>query len=210
MFCRTAAYYRDYEDKKALEVIGDEHEGVRLYRPLNGLQINNLTEGTNGVLNAAMECATRAHEIYVFCLSLSFNDILKQEFEAVACVEIYDPAELHARWLKALSPEVKDHVCAVPGDYPRYVSRKVAYYTPQDLMGPVWALPDMITTGKLKQFEYQNEYRFAYTKTDAFKFENCNYNIVDRKARPEPKPHEHLVETLNLGDLRDICRIHIL
>jgi hypothetical protein len=209
MFCRTAAYYRDYEDKKALEVIGDQYEGARLFRPLDGLRFNNLTQGTKGVLNGAMECVTRAHEIYVFCLSLSFNDILKNEFNAVACVEIFDPAELHARWLKALPAEVKNHVGAEPGDYPRYVSRKVAYYTPQDLMGPLWALPDMITTGKLKRFEYQDEYRFAYTKTDAFKFHNCTYNIVDRKARPDPKPDEHLDETLNLGDLRDICRTHV-
>jgi hypothetical protein len=209
MFCRTAAYYRDYEDKTAAEVIGDQYEGARLFRPLDGLQVNNLTQGTRGVLNAGMECITRAHEIYVFCLSLSLNDILKKEFNAVACVEIYDPAELHARWLKALPDEVKHHVSEGPGDYAKHVSRKVSYYTPQDLLGPVWALPDMITTGKLKRFEYQDEYRFAYTKTDAFKFENCTYSIVNRKARPEPKPHEHLDETLNLGDLRDICRIQV-
>jgi hypothetical protein len=46
MFCRTAAYYRDYEDSKAMEVIGDQYEGTRLYRPLNGLEFNNLTQGT--------------------------------------------------------------------------------------------------------------------------------------------------------------------
>jgi hypothetical protein len=28
----------------------------------------------------------------------------------------------------------------------------------------------------------------AYTTTDAFAFENCTYQIVDRKARPAPKP----------------------
>src|ERR1700686_3679211 len=93
----------------------------------------------------------------------------RKEFEAGACVEIFDPAELHARWLKALPNEVKTHVSAGPGDYPRRVSRKVTYYTPEELMGPVWALPDLITTGKLKQFAYQDEYRFAYTKTDAFR-----------------------------------------
>ena len=26
MFCRTSAYYRDYEDRKAIEVIGDQYE----------------------------------------------------------------------------------------------------------------------------------------------------------------------------------------
>ena len=71
----------------------------------------------------------------------------------------------------------------------------------------VWAIPDLITTTKLKRFEYQEEYRFAYTKTDAFKFENVRSELVDRKARPAPKPEEHFHETLDLGSLRDICRI---
>jgi len=201
MFCRTAAYYRDYEDRKAMEVIGDQYEGTRLYRPLNGLEFNNLTQGTKGILNAGMECLTHAHEIYVFCVSLSFNDVLKKEFAAVACVEIFDPAALHARWLAALPDAAKPHG--------QHVSRKVGYYRPEDLPGPVWALPDLITTTKLKQFAYQDEYRFAYTKTDAFGFENCTYNIVDRKTRPLAKPDEHLDETLEVGDLRDISRIHI-
>lgn len=60
-----------------------------------------------------------------------------------------------------------------------------------------------------KQFAYQDEYRFAYTKTDAFGFENCTYNLADRKTRPLPKTNEHLDETLELGDLRDICRIPV-
>lgn len=82
--------------------------------------------------------------------------------------------------------------------------------TPHDLPGNVWAIPDLITTTKLKKFAYQEEYRFAYTKTDAFKFENVRVELVDRKARPTPKPEEHSHETLNLGDLRDICRIRVL
>jgi hypothetical protein len=69
-------------------------------------------------------------------------------------------------------------------------------------------VPDLIITTKLKRFEYQNEYRLAYTTTDAFAFENCTYQLVDRKARPSPKPEEHLNETLELGNLSDICRLH--
>jgi hypothetical protein len=47
---------------------------------------------------------------------MSLNDVLKNEFEAVAAVEIFDPAELHARWLKALPDEVKSHVSVEVGD----------------------------------------------------------------------------------------------
>lgn len=30
MFCWNAAYYRDYEDAKAQQIVGDEYEGIRL------------------------------------------------------------------------------------------------------------------------------------------------------------------------------------
>lgn len=199
MYCQTAAFFRDYEDAQAQEVIGDQYEGTRLYRPLNGLEINNLTQGQTGNLQMGMECLTKAHEIYVFCLSLSFDKKLKRAFGAVACAEIFNPAELHNRWLKALPEDAKAQG--------QRVSRKVGYYRPEDLPGTVWALPDLITTTKLHQFAYQREYRFAYTKTDAFAFQNCTYLLVDRKARPAPKPEEYHNETLNLGNLRDICRI---
>ena len=213
MFHRTAAYYRDYEDKKAAQVIGDQYECTRLYIPAGVRKIGQ--DGRPGEWQRLpdgqrMECITRAHEIFVFCLSLSLNDVLRKEFNAVAAVEIFEPAELHARWLKALPNDVKNHVSVEVGDYPRHVSRKVTYYTPEELMGPVWAIPDMITTCKLKAFAYQAEYRFAYTKTDAFKFQNCTYQITNRRDRPAPKPEEHFDETLELGDLRDICRIRIL
>jgi hypothetical protein len=172
MFCQTAAFFRDYEDAEARQIIGDEYEGTRLYRPLNGLEMNNLTKNYSQTLKAGMECITEAHEIYIFCVSLSFTGDLKKELKAVACVEICDPGEFINRWRKALPEEAKKDG--------KRVSRRVGYYAPEDLPGNVWALPDLITTTKLKRFEYQNEYRFAYTTTDAFAFENCKYQVVDR------------------------------
>jgi hypothetical protein len=200
MFCQTAAFFRDYEDAEAQQIIGDEYEGTRLYRPANGLEMTNLTRNYRQNLKKGMELIMRAHGIYVFCVSLSFNEILKKEFKAVACAEIYDPRELINRWLKALPDDEKPDG--------KHISRRVGYYRPEDLPGNVWALPDLITTTKLKRFEYQDEYRFAYTKTNVFAFENCKIEIVDRDARPARKLEEHFKETLELGDLRDICRIH--
>lgn len=206
MFCWNAAYYRDYEDAKAAQVVGDEYEGTRLYRPLNGLEITNLTQHTQGNLQRGAEFITKAHEIFVYCISMSFNDALVKEFDAKACVEICDPLKFIQRWQRALPPEAVVTSGAV-GDYQKYVCRMVSYYHGHDLPGNVWAIPDLITTTKLKKFAYQEEYRFAYTRTDAFKFENVRVELVDRKARPIPKPEEHFHETLDLGDLRDICRI---
>lgn len=206
MFCWNAAYYRDYEDAKAAQVVGDEYEGTRLYRPLNGLEINNLTQNTQANLQMGAEFITKAQEIFVYCVSMSFEDALVKEFDAEACVEICNPLKFIQRWQKALPPEALVTSEAV-GDYQKYVSRMVGYYHAHDLPGNVWAIPDLITTTKLKKFAYQQEYRFAYTKTDAFRFEKVRIQLVDRKARPLPKPDEHDHETLALGNLRDICRI---
>jgi hypothetical protein len=199
MFRQTAAYFRDYEDREAQQIIGEEYEGTRIYRPANGLEIQNHTRGTGGNLQMGMECFTKAHEIYIFCVSLSFNDVLKREFNAVACVELRDRRKFIQRWLNALPAEARKDK--------KHVSHRVGYYAPEGLPGNVWALPDLIVTTKLKRFEYQDEYRFAYTVTDAFAFENCTYSLVDRKARPLPKPQDHHHETLQLGDLRDLCQM---
>jgi hypothetical protein len=200
VFCQTVAFFRDYEDTQAQQIIEDEYEGARLYRPLDGLEINNLTRNQSFTLNMGMECLIKGHEIYIFCMSLSFADVLKKEFNAVACAEIVDPRAFIRRWLNALPEEAKQEG--------KHVARRVRYYKPEDVPGNVWALPDLIITTKLKRFAYQNEYRLAYTTTDAFAFENCTYQLVDRKLRPSPKLEEHLRHTLELGNLRDICSVH--
>ena len=209
MFCWNAAYYRDYEDAKAAQVVGDEYEGARLYRPLTGLEITNLTRHTQTNLQLGAEFITKAHEIFVYCVSMSFSEALKAEFDAKACVEICEPLKFIQRWEKALPSEALA-TSGVVGNYKRHVCRMVKYYRPNDLPGNVWAIPDLITTSKLEKFAYQQEYRFAYTKTDAFNFGNVRVELVDRKARPTPRREEHSHETLDLGDLQDICRmIHL-
>ena len=61
MFHRTAAYYRDYEDKKAAQVIGDQYECTRLYTPSYFQKI--APDGTPGAKQPfpngqRMECIT--------------------------------------------------------------------------------------------------------------------------------------------------------
>ena len=133
-------------------------------------------------------------------MSYSFTEALKKEFNAVACAELLDPRSFIRRWLNALPDAAKKEG--------NHVARKVSYYKPENVPGNVWALPDPIVTAKLKRFQYQNEYRLAYTTTDAFALENCTYQLIDRKARPTPMPEEHSRQTLELGNLHDFCRIH--
>lgn len=127
VLCRTAAFFRDYEDAQVQQVIGDEYEGTRLYRPLNGLEIDNLTRNHSGMLNAGMECVTKAHEIYIFCMSHSFTEALKNQFKAVACAEIFNPRAFIHRWLDALPEEAQQER--------KHVARRVGYYRPEDVPG---------------------------------------------------------------------------
>jgi hypothetical protein len=102
VYHQTLGYFRDYEDGASKRVIGDEFESTRIYRPADGLQVNNLTQGTSFPLPMGFESSARAGEIYVFCMSLLFTDDLTSEFGACAVVEILKPGAFIKRWLAAL------------------------------------------------------------------------------------------------------------
>jgi len=132
VFHQTLGYFRDYEDSEAKQVIGDEFESTRIFRPVGGLQVNNQTRGTLGPLEMGFEPSARAGEIYVFCVSFALTDELKREFRAVACVEILDPRAFINRWQRALPPGAK------------HFARKVNYYRREDVPGNVWPQPELI------------------------------------------------------------------
>jgi hypothetical protein len=196
VYHQTLAFFRDYEDAAAKQVIGDEFESTRVYRPADGLQVNNLTRGTSFPLQMDFESSARAGEIYVFCMSFAFTDELVHEFKAQACVEILRPAIFINRWLAAL-PKDAGHF-----------AKKVDYYQPENVPGNVWPQPHLIATTKLARFSYQQEYRLGFSTTGALDFGQATQQLVNRRARPAAKPDEHHHWTLALGDLRDICTVH--
>lgn len=198
VFHQTLGYFRDYEDSMAKQVIGDEFESMRIFRPVDGLQVNNQTRGTSGPLQMGFESSVRAGEIYVFCVSFALTEELKEEFKAVACVEILDPRVFIERWKKVLPPNAK------------HFAKKVAYYQREDVPGNVWPQPELIATTKLARFAYQHEYRLGFSTTGALDFGQCTQQLVDRKARPLPRLHEHDTMILDLGDLHHICKLHEL
>ena len=195
VYHKTLAFFRDYEDSVSKQVIGDEFESTRIYRPADGLQINNRTEGTSFSLKMGFESSARAGEIYVFCFSLVLTDELVREFHSKACVEILKPALFINRWKSALPKDAK------------YFAKKVNYYQPEHVPDNVWPQPDLIAATKLARFSYQHEYRLGFSITDALEFGQTTQLLVDRKVRPAPKPEEHRHWTLELGDLRDICTL---
>jgi len=140
VYHQTLAWFRDYEDAAAKQVIGDEFESTRIYRPGDGLQVNNLTQGTSFPLQMGFESSARAGEIYVFCMSLGLTDDLIREFKATAVVEILKPASFINRWLAALP------------DGAKHFAKRVDYYRPEDVPGTVWPQPHLIATTKLKRF----------------------------------------------------------
>jgi hypothetical protein len=198
VFHQTLARFRDYEDSSVKQVIGDEYESIRLYRPVSGLQVNNLTNGTSGLLDMGFESSIRAGEIFVFCVSSHMTEGLKKEFGAKACVEICRPRIFAQRWQRALPQNA------------RYFSRRVQYYERHDVPGNIWPQPKRIATSKLSNFAYQKEYRFGFTTTRALNFGECSQQLAHRKIRPAPKLEEHHHITLDIGDLSDICKLHML
>ena len=197
VFHQTLSYYRDYEDSTTEQVIGDEFESTHIFRPKGGLQVTNLTQGTSFPLDMGFESSVRGGEIYIFCLSLKKTDELAREFEAVACVEILKPRAFINRWQMALPPSSK------------HFAKRVSYYEREDAPENVWPQPELIATMKLAQFDYQQEFRFGYSTTGALDFNECSQKLVNRKGRPSPKAEEHLKMTLDLGNLSDLCKLHV-
>ncbi len=142
VFHQTLGYFRDYEDSEAEQVIGDEFESTRIFRPADGLLVNNQAHGTSGSFQMGFESSVRAGEIYVFCVSFALTEELKKEFKAVACVEILDPRLFISRWQRVLPPNGK------------HFAKKVNYYRRENVPGNVWPQPELIATTKLAQFAY--------------------------------------------------------
>jgi hypothetical protein len=91
----TLAYFRDYEHDDAR---GDINEGSAVYRPDDGLVINNLTQGKTFTLrDHSFQSGAPQAEIFIFCLSRSLSRDLFTEFGASVCIEILDISAFCAR-----------------------------------------------------------------------------------------------------------------
>jgi hypothetical protein len=191
---RSLAYFRDLEDKEVRE---DRNEGVSVYNPTAGLQINNQTQGKEfTMLGFSFEARVKQKEIFAFCVSRSLKDELRERFQAVVCVEILDTRTLCERMKKGL-----------PSNATFYAGR-VEYYHRSEGPTPRYALPDLIARSKFDNYRWQNEFRFLFSLTDALEFEKAEYRLVKGEAREGAKPDEHIKYLLATRSLRDICRLH--
>ncbi len=196
---RSLAYFRDYEDCAGSQVVGDHYEGTRASMPEGGVILRARTTGQVGKFTEpwAFNALVSAEEIFVYCVSNSYSELLVRAFNALACIEIFNKAAFFGRLTPALPLDAK------------LVSGAVEYYRyqqPEQLKTPMGATPDKIVKSKLARYSYQDEYRFAFCRTSALDPGSARFCL--REFKPAPNPSEHHDEPLHLGSLRDICKLH--
>lgn len=199
----TSLSHYDFEDGG---VRGDGNEGSIHAQPEGGLQIYNLTQGRTGVISVFGSIVDKRDEIFILCASNSMRDDFRIRFDAECCVEILKPVNLRER-IQAKLPTGST-----------LMAKAVSYYSKNDGIGIRWAFPDRITFEKLDRYSWQDEYRFAFSTTDAFAFgktwQQVQIPVPGTSEPPKPitiaKPIT-IPEPRNIRtrSLRDICRIHI-
>jgi len=197
---KSLSYYHQIEDGA---VRGDGNEGSIYTQPDTGLLIHNQTQGYTRVIPAgAFRANARSDEIFVLCASNSMKDDLRIRFEAECCVEILRVFNLRER-IRARLPAAST-----------FKAKAVSYYSKDDEIGIRWAFPDKITFEKTDCYSWQDEYRFAFSITDALDFGNTSQQLQipapGTTELPKPitilEPREY---NLTTPSLRDICRIHV-
>lgn len=197
---KSLSYYHQIEDGA---VRGDGNEGSVYTQPETGLVMHNQTQDYTGVIpGGAFRANAKSEEIFILCASNSMEDELRVRFEAECCVEILKIATLCAR-IEAKLPAGST-----------FMANAISYYSKNDEIGIRWAFPDKITFEKIDCYSWQDEYRFAFSSTDALAFGKTSQQLqipapgTTELSKPIaiPKPREFNMTT---RDLQDICRIHI-
>ena len=184
-------------------VRGDPNEGSVYTQPETGLIMHNQTQGYTQVIPAgAFRSFARSDEIFILCASNSMKEELRVRFEAECCVEIQKVAVFCSR------------ICAELPSTSTFLAKAVTYYSVNDEMGTRWAFPDKITFEKVGCYAWQDEYRFAFSTTDALDAGKTLQQLqvpapgtTTLPASTEvPPPREHNLVTRSL---RDICKMHV-
>jgi hypothetical protein len=103
-------------------------QGKMIFRPEDGLVITNQTQGWRRTIPRALNATVKQEEIFVFCMSKSFTEELRERFEAVACVEILNGRAFCEKIESALP--AKTTFPGKPGREP--IGQAVTYYEETD------------------------------------------------------------------------------
>ncbi len=195
---RTLSYFRDYEDA---QVRGDEFEGTKLYRPINGLEVTLVATQEKILLPHSFESSAQEDDIFVFCLSKILSQELATQFKTNVCVEIQNPALFISKIRGALllRPSIKNKML---------VHGEVKYYESHEPPIVDWALPERIAMSKLAPFHPQQEYRIAFGVNGAFDVENTRVNLVEPGTPRAMRISAYPERKFKLGNISKICRVH--
>lgn len=188
------SYFRDYEDN---QVRGDKYEGTKVYRPQNGLEITNHTRNEKFTLNAEMTSSVQGEGIFVYCTSTILSKSLAEKFGAIGCVEIFAP-DIFTRKLNCslrLISKFKRKTIL------HGIVRTYEHYTEP---GNTWPFPEDIIFLKSSDYNYQNEYRFAFGYNEALKPYNTVMTITTDHKPIAPAIYPFLI--LKIGDTSQCCR----
>ena len=193
---RSLSHFHQIEDG---EVRGDANEGSVSFKPKGGLTGNNQTQGKAFHLpdGSSFTSAVNPEEVFILCASASSSEELRDRFKATAMIEIRKVATLCARIQAQLPPTAT------------FRAQRITYYAKENEIGVKYAFPDMIAFSKVNGYQWQDEYRFCFSLTDALAYGKTVRNVTipgqPPGDAPPPAPRAAFKHALSIKSLADIC-----
>jgi hypothetical protein len=187
----------------------DPYEDVNVYKPVNGLQVTNVSSHEKFVdPRTLISRLNNPHRIFVFCTSAVLNEQLWKKFNSVSCVEITNTEKFRERIAKAIVKPI------LRLKNKTLLAGEVEYFDSQQEPGTRHACPDQIVMSKvdrysdekkIERYSDEKEYRFAFAiDKDAFAVNNVSYSLAYDVGSPNYSLDKRIIV---LGNLSDICRI---
>ena len=195
---RSVSYFKHYEDE---QIRGDKYDGTRLYAKKEGLTITKKQTGETFKIPLSFESSIKTDDIFVFCMSAAHDDLLYEKFKADVCAEIIAVDKFISR----ISNAVKRR----PTTKPRKLLHGAVDYYPEEEPPIIdWALPERIVMLKLHNFEWQKEYRLAFSIRNALSLGKTTQSLVSVGAPKEAPLENYPSRTIHIGSIEDIIIIH--
>lgn len=196
------AYFNSLSYFLSCEEVGkrDLYEDANIYKPINGLQITNVSSNVKSVdLRSLISKLKSPHRVFVFCTSTVLNEQLWKKFNSVSCVEITNREKFKQRIAKAIVKPI------LRLKNKTLLAGEVEYFNSQDEPGTRHACPDQIVMSKIDEFSHEKEYRFAFAiDKEAFDVDNVSYSLAYDVESPT---YTIDYKVIRLGNLSDICRL---
>lgn len=190
VYCHNLQYYVNIEDG---EVRGDAKDGSLVHQPSQGLEINNLSQGTKfTITDAHFNATANIEDIYALCMSQSLNSMLIEKFKAAFCVEILAKRP----FLHSIRSELERRANFVK------IGRLTYYHPSRPPLGR-WADPEQICMSKNEDYRWQDEYRVAFGSPENFAAYAVTTTITQANAKADGKANRQEKETtFNIGSIR--------